>query len=145
MNVTKFPGPSALDDLAKQADNLNSQQPDPDNAQPGQAAPLPMTNAQALGAAFELVRETLCIVANVQSPRTTLATDKLQPIADAWGAVCDKRGISLVDMLGDYILELKALGMTVPLFLVAKAALAAEIADKKSHGAHRRDGQNRRQ
>lgn len=133
VQVTKNAG-TELDQLAAQADRvgLDADQADAAANDPGgaQPAPPPMTNAQVLGFAFEMIRETLCTVAGVQSPRVTASNDKLQPLAEAWGAVCDKHQVDLSSMVGDYIIELKAITLTVPVILAARSALQAEIAAK---------------
>lgn len=127
--------PSELDRLADQAGQLGA---DIDQAGADQAgaapAAVPLTNAQVLSTAFELVRETLCTVAGVESPRRTVSSATLAPLAEAWGAVCDKHGINLSGMVGDYILEFKALALTVPVILAARTALLAEI-EQKARGA----------
>lgn len=126
---------SALDQLAAQADAIGNQadQDEAFSSAPGAAPPPPvMTNGQVLLFALEMVRETLCTVAGVQSPRVTVSSDKLAPMADAWGAVCDKHGFDLSAMVGDYILELKAVTLSVPIILAARTALQAEIAAKDS-------------
>lgn len=123
--------PTELDRLADQADQLGAGTDDDQAGAPGAAAAAPMTNAQVLATAFELVRETLCTVAGVTSPRRTVSSATLAPLADAWGAVCDKHGIDLSGMVGDYILEFKALALTVPVLLAARNALLAEIEEKR--------------
>lgn len=120
---------SELDRLAEQAEQLGADQV---GADPGAApAAQPLTNAQVLITAFELVRETLCTVAGVTSPRRTVSTEQLAPLAEAWGAVCDKHGLELSAMVGDYILEFKAIALTVPVILAARTALQAELAEKR--------------
>ena len=139
MKVTSHTGPiTELDQLAAAAEYSDQEQSAADAGQgaPGEAPPpAPMTNTQVLIVAMELIRETLCTVAQVKSPRDTASSDKLQPLADAWGAVCDKRGIQLADMVGDYILEFKALALSVPLILAAHKALQLEIISAKKSSA----------
>lgn len=128
------PPQTELDRLADQAGQLGAEiEADQAGAAPGAPADVPMTNAQVLATAFDLVRETLCTVAGVESPRRTVSSEKLAPLAEAWGAVCDKHGINLAAMVGDYILEFKALALTVPVILAARTALLAEIADKAAN------------
>lgn len=123
---------SELERLADQADQLGAAaDPDHGGAPGADQAPAPLTNSQVLITAFELVRETLCTVAGVTSPRRTVSTEQLAPLADAWGAVCDKHGVDLSTMVGDYILEFKAIALTVPVILAARNALQAEIAEKR--------------
>ena len=76
--------------------------------------------------------------------RACWCIDKAKPASSRYSSPVTKVGkhffkfdtsahdISLVGMIGDWMLEFKAIGMTVPLFLLARTALAAEIADKKA-------------
>ena len=123
-------GADPLDQLAAEAAGIDTSGMPP----PGDAAqPMaPMSNAQVIVACFELVREGVCTIAKVKSPRDTASNATLQPLADAWGAVCDKHGWNLANFVGDYILEFKAISMTVPVILAVRAALAEEIAAMKA-------------
>lgn len=136
MRVIQTPAsePSDLDRLADEAALFDDDADEAASPSGAQGAPR-LTNAALLLAALELVRETVCTVAGVKSPRATLSSDKLEPLADAWGAVCDKHGIELQAVVGDWLVEIRAVALTVPLVLGARAALVAEIADKRSGAA----------
>lgn len=133
MKVTQAPAPvDPLERLALEGDGLDSQaQADP-GAAPGDAQPEAQTkpslsNAKVLLMAFEMIRETLCVIAGVKSPKATLSSEKLEPLAQAWAGVCEKHGVQLEAMIGDWILEVKAIAVTVPIIMAARAALTAEI------------------
>ena len=119
-----------LDQLANDAAGIDTTglPPQPDQAQ----EQAPMTNTQVIAACFELIREGLCTVAKVKSPRATASNEVLQPLADAWGAVCDKHRWNLAEMVGDYILEFKAVTLTIPVIMAARVALAEEIKAMKA-------------
>lgn len=95
------------------------------------AAPVEMTNAKCLLMAFEVMRETLCSFAKVTSPKQTMTNEIMEPVADAVGAVLDKYGISLSGVAGDFMTELKAAIVTVPVLLSIRAGLQTEIIAKK--------------
>lgn len=135
--ITNTPQPASTDPLemlAREAEQVGADaDPAGEGGSPDEPQPIAaLTNGQVLTMAFELIRETMCIVAGVASPKTTLSTDKLAPLGDAWGAVCDKHGLMLADVVGDYMVELKALALTVPVVMAAKNALAAEVAQLKA-------------
>ena len=125
-----------LDTLARQAqaqENADNADALGADALPGEAEAVPsMTNAQCLLMAGEVIRETLCSFAKVETPKETLSSDKLQPAADAIGAVLDKHGLNLAGVAGDYMAEIKALLLTVPLVLACRAGLQGEIAAAKA-------------
>ena len=79
-----------------------------------------------------IIRDTLCTVAKVSSPKKTLSDAALAPVADAIGAVLDKYGVNLGAMAGDWIIEIRAAFVTVPLIIAARAALMSEIAAMKA-------------
>lgn len=86
-----------------------------------------LTNAQCLCMAYELMRDTLCEFAKVTSPKSTLSDDVIKPMAEAQAKVLDKYGINLQSMGGDYMLEIKAAIVTVPVLLAFRAGLQDEM------------------
>lgn len=94
-----------------------------------------MSNSQCLMMAGQLVRGTLQSMAKLESPATTMADDKLQPAADALGAVFDKYGINLQGIAGGYLVELTALAVAGPLAWSIYAGIQAEIKAKKKPAA----------
>lgn len=122
-----------LDDLAAQAQALDAAgAPSTPDAAPAEAAPPALTNAQCLMMAGQTVREALCAFAKVQSPKSTLDDGTLQTVADAIAPVLDKYGVNLASVAGDYMAELRAAIVTVPVILAARAGLIAEIAASKA-------------
>lgn len=123
------PPASPLEALADQAQELIT--PDTansDEAGSDEAAPAPrMTNAQVLMMAVELVRDTLCSFAKVNSPKVTMSNEVMQPVVDANAAVLDKYGIDLNSAAGDYMTEIKAALVTVPVLLAIRAGLQDEL------------------
>lgn len=125
---------SELDRLADAADQLHPE----GDAEPGEhlvdtapAAPPTLTNTQCLMMAGQIVRDTLCAVAKVESPKLTLTDDTLQAVAAAVAPVLDKYGIDLGQMGGNYAVEIRAVMVTVPVILACRAGLRAELAAKR--------------
>ena len=120
-----------LDLLASQAAKEQSLAGADGNPLDADAAPVEMTNSKCLLMAFEVMRETLCSFAKVASPKQTMTNEIMEPVADAVGAVLDKYGISLSGVAGDFMTELKAAIVTVPVLLSIRAELQSEIHAKK--------------
>ncbi|WP_341904034.1 hypothetical protein [Polaromonas sp. YR568] len=95
-------------------------------------APGKMSNAQVLMMAVELVRDTLCTFAKVTSPKTTMANEVMQPVVDANAAVLDKYGVDLSKATGDYMTEIKAAMVTVPVLLAIRSGLSEELKAAKA-------------
>lgn len=122
-----------LDALASQATIEQAGADAASGGQPpgGEVVATELSNTQCLMMAFEIMRETLCSFAKVTSPKTTMANEVMQPVADSVGAVLEKYGISLSAVGGDYMMEIKAAISTVPVLLSIRAGIQAEIAAKK--------------
>lgn len=118
-----------LDQLAGEAETLQSSidQANADAPADQPAAPPSLTNAQCLGMGLQIVRETLCAVAKVTSPRRTLDDATIATVADAVAPVLDKHGIQLQGLAGGYMVELKAAMVTIPVLLAFRAALVDEL------------------
>lgn len=117
-----------LGQLAGQADQLD--QPEPD---PAAAAPAPdTTNADILLGVFVTIRETFCVVVQVHSPQRTASDQVLAPLAKVWGDVATKHGLDLGAMMGDYMAELKALGLTIAVARTVAKELGQELQAKKA-------------
>ena len=144
MTVTQFPtthqgggvistGGAAdpLDLLARQAANQEAADLAASagaDALTGEAEAVPaMTNAQCFAMMLEMVRDVLCSFAKVESPKVTLSDDKIAPAADALGAVADKYGLNLASSAGNYIIEIKAGVIVIPLLLAFRASLMDEM------------------
>ena len=114
---------------AAQIDESNDQAgaPGASSSSPGEPAAPALTNAQCLLMAAQLVRETVCTMAKVESPRRSANDETLAPLAEAWAAVLDKHGINLGQHMGEYALELRAAGMTAAVFVQVRAELRAEL------------------
>ena len=112
---------------AADADMNNAEQTGAPGAPPEPEKPVGLKNEQCLLGGLQMIRETVCAIAGVQSPKVTLADDKLQPIAKANAEVLDKYGLSLSDMGGEYMVEIKAAIVTLPVLFFAYAALKAEM------------------
>lgn len=128
------PAASPLEALADQAQDLISPPADGEgDAVTTDDAPAPrMSNAQVLMMAVELVRDTLCSFAKVNSPKTTMSNEVMQPVVDANAAVLDKYGIDLNSAAGDYMTEIKAALVTVPVLLAIRSGLQDELRAAKS-------------
>ena len=120
-----------LDDLAAEAAGLNPP-PGGEGDQAGPAPPPALTNAQIVAMALEMIRDTLCAVAKVVSPKKTLDDTAVKAIGDAIGPVLDKYGVKLSVVLGDFMLELRAASVTVPILLAAWSELREEVRAMKA-------------
>lgn len=98
----------------------------PGEAQAGQAAPV-LTNAQCVAMALQMVRETVCGLAKVRSPKTTLDDATINIVADAVAPVLDKYRINLQGAAGGYMVELKAAFTVGPILWLAWAELRNEV------------------
>lgn len=128
------PPANPLDALAAQADQAASPPPPADGeAAPGEDAkpPAKLSNEQCLMMVIEMVRETLCKIAKVESPKSTMSNEVMQPVVDSWGEVLSKYGIDLSAAAGDYIVEIKAAILTVPVLLAIRSGLQAEVKASK--------------
>lgn len=90
-----------------------------------------LTNEQCLCMGYGLMRETLCSFAKVKSPQQTLSDDVIAPMAKAQAAVLEKYGINLQAIGGDYMIEIQAAIVSVPVLLAFRAGLQLEIAESK--------------
>lgn len=132
MSTIKKTEADQLDTLAAQADALDLPAPGAaPGGEGGEVAAPALTNAQCLSLGYEMARDTLCSFAKVHSPKSTLSNDVIKPMAEAQAAVLDKYGISLQSLGGDYMLEIKAAIVTVPVLLAFRAALVVEMQDLK--------------
>ncbi len=124
---------SPLEALADQAQELITPPADGDgDAVATDDTPAPrMSNAQVLMMGVELVRDTLCSFAKVNSPKATMSNEVMQPVVDANAAVLDKYGIDLNSAAGDYMTEIKAALVTVPVLLAIRSGLQDELRDAK--------------
>lgn len=122
---------SPLDRLAAQADQgaaeSDQEQADEQGAPEGPS----LTNEQCLGVAWELIRDTLCGFAGVNTPRITLANERIAPMVKAQAAVLDKYGIDLQATAGGYMVEITAAIATLPVLWAFKEGLANELAASK--------------
>lgn len=133
MNATTTPT-DPLDAMAAQAATLESDF----EAAPGadQAAPVQLTNVQAIAGAIGAGREAFCFFTKLESPRRVLVDDTVQQLAALWAPVADKHGFNLGDYLGDYALELAAAIGTFTIVAQLRSAVALEIAEKQKHELH---------
>lgn len=124
--------------LAGQAASLESAQDEAAAVgQGGAPVPPPQTNAQILTGAVHLAREASCIVLDVQSPRSVLDEATMQQLGEAWGAVADKRGWNLQQLMGDWGVEIAAVMTTITVGMRLSKAVGAELAarDRKPEPA----------
>ncbi len=117
-----------LSALAGQAAGLESAQEEAAAVgQGGAPVPPPQTNAQILAGAVHLAREASCIVLDVQSPRAVLDEATMQQLGEVWGAVADKRGWNLNQLMGDWGVEIAAVMTTVTIGMRLSKAVGAEL------------------
>ncbi len=119
-----------LDALANDAAGIDTTglPPGPDEA----VSPAELTNCQCLVMALQMIRETLCAIAKVTSPKHSFDDATIQTVADAVAPVLDKHGINLAAVAGDWMIELRAVVVTVPIILAARVALLEEMRAMKA-------------
>ncbi|MCM2250837.1 MAG: hypothetical protein NDJ19_00620 [Ramlibacter sp.] len=130
--------PSGLESLAAEAESTLNPPPlgegvtdlDVDAQANGPAVP-PMTNAQCILMAVQLVRGTLDTVAHLKTPAVTLSDAKIEPAAAALGAVFDKHGWNLQQWAGDYAAEIAAVATAGPVAWAAWQGIKGELAEAK--------------
>jgi hypothetical protein len=91
-----------------------------------------VTNSQAISMAFIAGREFFCSITKLKSPAVALPDARCGQLGALWGPVCDKRGINLAELLGDYELEFFALMGTMAILGEVRTAVQAEIAALKA-------------
>ncbi len=131
--MTPKTAPDATDLLAAQADALDAASnvtTGPDGEAQAQEKPA-LTNEQCLCMGYAMLRETLCSFAKVESPKATLSDDVIAPMAKAQAGVLEKYGINLQSIGGDYMVEIQAAIVTVPVLLAFRAGLQLEIRESK--------------
>lgn len=79
----------------------------------------------------EMFRELVCLVLDVDTPRTTLDEKTARAIGQAWEPVCAKYGVDLGRVVGGFGPELAAVATTAPLLFKAYRALDRELSDKR--------------
>ena len=121
-----------LDTLSLEAGNLTAASAAvSEGAAPAEPEAPSLTNQQCLTMAWEIIRDTLCAVANVKSPKSTLSAEVIGPMAEAQAAVFDKNGIDLAGMSGNYMVEIRAAIVTLPVLLAFRGGLQMELAAAK--------------
>ena len=122
--------------LAAQAEGMEAAEAAAAKGEAPEAAPS-VSNAQLLAGAFQLARDTFCIVGELQSPRLVLTDDACNQLGAAWGAVADKRGWDLVGVLGDYAAEFSAVMLSVTLGMKLRRVVGDELAVKAEREAEK--------
>lgn len=117
---------NGLEALALEADNLTGNNPQPGTEQPEEKAPA-ITNAEVIAMAIGMGRDVFCMASTLQSPKKHLDDTAVKSLGDAWGAVCDKRGLDLNAALGDWGVEIGALVITAQIGYTLKTAVTEEI------------------
>lgn len=126
--------PDPFADLASEAAALEQPAGDAAGGAPGeaQAGPPMPTNAEVIAQALQLVRDTLSAFAKVQSIKRTMNDETCRTLADVWAPVCDKHGVNLAAMAGDYLPELRAIMTTAGIVTVAWSELRDEMRAMKA-------------
>lgn len=126
--------PDATDLLIAQADALETETAQAagpgETGAPAEEKPA-LSNEQCLSMGYAMLRETLCTFAKVKTPHATLSDDVIAPMAKAQAAVLEKYQINLQSIGGDYMVEIQAAIITVPIVLAFRAGLQTEIAESK--------------
>jgi hypothetical protein len=90
-----------------------------------------ITNGAALRRIFITIRETVCVIADLKSPRTTFTDDKAETLGVVWGEVCDEFGINLAGSAGKYGVVVLAAMTTIEVLGAPIAAAREEMAAKE--------------
>ena len=118
--------------LADQAGQLHQEGEAAEQAAAGGPPPPPIvTNATLIAGLLEIVPEVAGLVWSVKSPKAILTHDRATELGNLWGAVCDKRGIDLQKLMGDWSLEVAAATATMVICNDIRKAVAAELAARK--------------
>jgi len=126
--------------LAAQAEGMEAAQDEgaanqwSEQAKEGQPS---VSNAQLLDGAFQLARDTGCIVFDLQSPKAVMTDETCGQLGAAWGAVCDKKGWNLAGVMGDYAAEVTAFVMTATLIMKLRRVVGDELAVKAEREAEK--------
>lgn len=125
--------------LAAQAEGMEAAEAAEAAAAQGEApeAAPSVSNAQLLDGAFQLARDTGCIVFDLQSPKAVLTDETCGQLGAAWGAVCDKKGWNLAGVMGDYAAEVTAFVMTATLIMKLRRVVGDELAVKAEREAEK--------
>jgi hypothetical protein len=127
-------GPDPFADLASEAAALEQPAGQGEGGEPGgaQAGPAMPTNAEVIAQALAVVRDTLSAFAKVQSIKRTMNDETCKVLADVWAPVCNKHGVNLANMAGDYLPELRAAMTTAGIVTVAWSELRDEMRAMKA-------------
>ncbi|SDP81164.1 hypothetical protein SAMN04489708_12835 [Paracidovorax cattleyae] len=71
------------------------------------------------------------MVLEVQSPRAVLDDGTLQQLGEVWGAVADKRGWNLQQLMGDWGPEIAAVMTTITIGMRLSKAVGQELAARE--------------
>ena len=127
--MTKAEQASPLEALAAQAEGLEV-----DQVEQGAQAPAEQpkaSNADILGGMFAMMRDLACMIFDVSSPKATFRDAEAVQLGQAWGAVCDKRGVDLARIMGDYGAEVTAVILTATVIKRVSSAVQAEVDARK--------------
>lgn len=120
---------SPLEALAAQAEGLEAP-PVEQGAQAVQVEAATPSNGELLAGMFVVVRDLACMVLDLKSPRVTFPDNDAAQLGQAWGAVCDKRGVDLGRLMGDYGAEVAAVIITATVAKRVMVAAKAELAER---------------
>ena len=123
--------PSPLDAIASKADAHASEAvAEAAVATTGAAAEPAQSSAEALTGLITAGRELAVNVLELETPKTTLADDKIKAIVDVTVPVLEKYGFKLGG--GLIPIELQAIFTAGPILWAAAAAMLQELADKRA-------------
>lgn len=120
-----------LADLAGQAAQLDAVDVGPDTLDQAPAPAPGPSNAELIAMGVEMFRELLCMVLDVETPKTTLDEKTARAIGQAWEPVCAKYSVDLGRLMGGFGPELAAIVTTGPLLFKAWRALDRELTEKR--------------
>lgn len=124
--------PPQIANLANQADAHASEELQ-DVAQPGPGAGPAQTATEALTGLLTAGRELAITAGDLQSPKVTLADDKIKIVVDVTVPVLEKYGFKLGG--GLIPIELQAIFTAGPILWAATAAILDELAAKRAKAA----------
>lgn len=129
--------PDPLEALAAQADNLppplGEGVTDADVAERAAQEEAPaLTNAQTLAGMFQLARDTVINLADVQSLNNTLPNPATEQLGAMWGKVLDGYGIQLSAYMGKHADLIAASIMTL---VIAKGVRDGYMAERAAKAA----------
>jgi hypothetical protein len=125
--------PGSLDSIANEADQMQLEgQGGAPGAEPIPPAPAGPTNAEVCAGVFKSIRETVCMLASLETPRAAFDDAKCDQLGEIWGGCADHYGINLSDRMGKFGPLIAAAFASIAIVAPGVSEVRREIAAKDS-------------